>query len=268
MRSEAKSRWISGKKLLVISFWLLVILGLVLVLTTTVSENAGPVVSEVITYTPPNPNPYHKLYEDLLYPSVRISTPTGIGSGVVITNTNATNEDELTRIYILSAAHVVGNQSIVDIEFYNSEIITGTVIITDTIKDLSLICVIGNIRDIRVEKIYSAKLAPRDYKPYLFTPVYAVGCSLGLDPRPSSGEICAICGSYWEISAPILPGNSGGGVYDAKTHKLIGITVWVRVYNGQLITTMAGVVPISTVYDFIEEYQKSNCKEQNDHFDF
>jgi S1-C subfamily serine protease len=116
-------------------------------------------------------------------------------------------------------------------------------------------------------------LAPRDYTPFIFTPVWTVGCSLGLKPRPSFGHLCALCPSreagssdlcgdskYWEVSAPILPGNSGGPVYDANTHEVIGIAVWVHTYYGQLITTMAGIVPIQTIYEFIDEYERT--KEQ------
>ncbi|MBI4712523.1 MAG: trypsin-like peptidase domain-containing protein [Planctomycetes bacterium] len=132
--------------------------------------------------------------------------------------------------------------------FYPDNIdIPATVIITDTIKDLALIKPSRKLP-------YSAHLADKDYKPYIFTPVYTVGCSLGLEPRPSSGQICVIHGSYWEISSPILPGNSGGPVFNARTYEVIGIAVWVRTYNGQLITTMAGIVPIQSIYEFMEKY--------------
>jgi S1-C subfamily serine protease len=130
-------------------------------------------------------------------------------------------------------------------------------VITDTVKDLALIRVICGIRDIRVKDIYFARLAPRDYTYYLFTPVYAVGCSLGLSPRPSSGILSALSASVVEITAPILPGNSGGPVFDAKTYEVIGIAVWVKVYNGQLITTMAGVVPIGEIHEFL--MTKNEC---------
>ncbi|MFH1231438.1 MAG: serine protease [Planctomycetota bacterium] len=195
-------------------------------------------------------NPYQEEYEKLLYPTVRINSPAGTGSGVVISNTNHTNRDELTRIDILSAAHVVNDQNVVDIEFYNSEIITGTVVITDTIRDLAIIRVICGIRDIRV--IYSARLAPKDYTPYIFTPIYTVGCSLGLSPRPSTGIISVIDKDHWEVSSPVLPGNSGGPVYDARTYEVIGIAVWVKVYQYQLVTTMAGIVPINQIYEFLK----------------
>jgi hypothetical protein len=232
------------------------------------------VVSEVITYTQPNPNPYHKLYEEMLYPVVRITSPEGTGSGVVISYKLKVTSSELKpetsnlkpETWILTAAHVVGDYSSVMVEFCHEDTktLSAVVVITDTNKDLALLRIHNSSL---ITHNYPARLVPRDYTPYLFTPVWVVGCSLGLPPRPSSGEICVICGSYWEISAPIVPGNSGGPVYakrsgvptnigDAHEYEVIGIAVWVRTYHGQLITTMAGVVPIQTVYEFLESYQK------------
>jgi S1-C subfamily serine protease len=249
----------------------------------------------VIKSLPADWNPYQKLYDELLSPTVRINTKDGIGSGVVInintplTSLNSTNPDGFSErepgtgredVYVLTAAHVVDNYSAVSVTFYTplnpllhirpedsvSEGLEGTcgeesplergrgvlslsasVVMTDTNKDLALLRVLG------VSAVKTAKLAPKDYTPYIFTPVWAVGCSLGLVPRPSSGHICVICCSHWEISAPILPGNSGGPVFDANTHEVIGIAVWVHTYQGQLITTMAGIVPIQTVYEFLEQ---------------
>jgi S1-C subfamily serine protease len=190
--------------------------------------------------------PYQEEYEKLLYPTVRITSPSGVGSGVIISMQYTVCS--MQGYYILTAAHVVEDKTIVNIELYNLEIITGTVVITDTIKDLALIKPQFN-----TAKIYSAHLAPENYQAYLFTPIYTLGCSLGLAPRPSSGIISAINSDSWEVSSPILPGNSGGPVYDAHTYEVIGIAVWVKVYNGQLVTTMAGVVPINQIYELLDK---------------
>ncbi len=187
-------------------------------------------------------HPYQDEYEQMLYPTVRITAGFSTGSGVVIS---------YTQIYILTAAHVVEDETTVNIELYNTTVITGTVVITDTIKDLALIKPSGLMS-------YSAQLAPRKYTPYLFTPVWAVGCSLGLPPRPSQGIISVVETDHLEITAPILPGNSGGPVFDGRTYEVIGIAVWVKVYNGQLITTMAGVVPINQIYQFLEPLINTN----------
>ncbi|MFH1230858.1 MAG: serine protease [Planctomycetota bacterium] len=205
-------------------------------------------------------NPYQEEYEKLLYPTVRISSPAGTGSGVVISHRDT--EVTETDIYVLTAAHVVENESKVQVEFFYQVItkIEATVIITDTAKDLALLSVLCG-------SVAKAKLAPKDYTYYLFNPVYAVGCSLGLSPRPSSGIITAInlrteglrkSASHIEISAPVLPGNSGGPVYDTRTYEVIGIAVWVKVYQYQLVTTMAGIVPINEIYKFLEPRINTN----------
>ena len=204
------------------------------------------------------PAPYQSLYEEVLAPVVKITSKAGTGSGVIIATTDYTDEHRLTQVYILTAAHVVGDENEVQVIYYSyrrdaefAEIIKATVVITDTIKDLAL------LKYSSKHKLPCAKLASRDYKPYLFTPVYAVGCSLGYDPRPSEGILSALCASavdYWEISSPILPGNSGGGVFLKDTHELIGITVWVRTYRSQLVTTMAGVVPLQDIYSFLDRF--------------
>ena len=227
------------------------ILGLVMVVILVMGygmQDAGQreeTLFEIIKAGQPR-HPYQTEYEQMLYPCVRISSPAGTGSGVVFTTKST--KDTKEEVYILTACHVVEQENTVDIELYDSSSITGTVVITDTDKDLALIRTQINA-DFR---IYEASLAPQDYTYYLFTPVYAVGCSLGLSPRPSSGILSALSASVVEISAPVLPGNSGGPVYDARTYEVIGIAVWVKVCQGQLVTTMAGIVPINEIYSFIE----------------
>ena len=221
---------------------------LIVFLTPSGTSPQREEIAIVVVKAPEKRHPFQTEYEEMLYPTVRISTTTGTGSGVIF---ETTDEHRLTQIYILTAAHVVEDEITVNIELYNSAIITGTVVITDTDKDLALISVLCDFA------VKPARLAPQNYTAHLFTPVYTIGCSLGLSPRPSAGMITAINKDNWEVSSPILPGNSGGPVYDARTFEVIGIAVWVRVYNGQLVTTMAGVVPIDEIYKFIDEYERT-----------
>src|SRR3989339_1074475 len=201
----------------------------------------------VIVKAPEKPrHPFQTEYEEMLYPAVRITAGFSTGTGVAIDD------------YILTAAHVVGDESTVEIETTNEHGLTrinASVVITDTTRDLALLK--PQINTDSTDKIYMAHLARRDYTPYIFTPVYAVGCSLGLNPRPSAGNITAINNDSWEVSSPILPGNSGGPVYNARTYEVIGIAVWVKVYDGQLITTMAGIVPINQIYEFLQNYERT-----------
>jgi hypothetical protein len=206
----------------------------------------------IIRPLPVEDNPYQKEYDELLSPCVMIETLTGRGSGVVIATT-----DEHGYTLILTASHVVGKYAEVDVTFYDyshqdTKTLSASVVITDSHKDLALL----KVNQPNPFNPRCAKLASKDYVPYLFNPVWVVGCSLGLAPRPSSGCISVIGGFSWEITAPVLPGNSGGPVYDAGTHELIGIAVWVRLYGDQLVTTMAGIVPIGEIYDFLECYER------------
>jgi hypothetical protein len=223
----------------------------------------------VIKMIPADWNPYQKLYDELLSPTVRISSEGGIGSGVVISATDSSAKPPVRTDWILTAAHVVGKESTVTVTFYSytkakQDILCelcAFVVMSDTTKDLALIKVDSGTHLLRS----CGRLAPRNYSPFLFTPIYTVGCSLGLAPRPSEGIITVIAGDHWEVSSPILPGNSGGPVFDAKTHAVIGIAVWVKTYYGQLITTMAGIVPIQTIYEFMDEIRSTKPEILNKH---
>jgi S1-C subfamily serine protease len=222
-------------------------------------------------------NIYLKEYQQMLYPTVRITTNSDCGSGVII-NHKGTKDTENT-IYILTAGHVVGDESEVKVEFFYPGPVTidATVVATDTEKDLALLSIGHRAKSIEEKansveqerdalqffKPNTARLAPQNYQYSLFASVYAVGCSLGLPPRPSSGILSALCDSAVEITAPVLPGNSGGPVYDARTYQVIGIAVWVKTYGDQLITTMAGIVPIQTIYEFINNHKDTKDTKNN-----
>ncbi|GAI34975.1 unnamed protein product, partial [marine sediment metagenome] len=62
------------------------------------------------------PTSYLALYEDILMPVVKIVTPSGVGSGVII---GTTDKHRLTQISIITAAHVVGDLSEVVIHIYD-----------------------------------------------------------------------------------------------------------------------------------------------------
>ncbi|MBI4834893.1 MAG: trypsin-like peptidase domain-containing protein [Planctomycetes bacterium] len=243
---------------------LIIILGILGIGLTVWATKPAELPPDVIIIRPlsTKDNPYQREYDEMLKPAVMITTLSGRGTGVIIPGSlvhqstgslaNEQLNNSTVELYVLTAAHVVGNYAKVEVTFYDyshegTKSLSASVVITDTVKDLALLSLKTDNYNLK-----TAALANRDYKYYLFAPVYVVGCSLGLNPRPSSGIVSAISFDSVEITAPILPGNSGGPVYTADTHELIGIAVWVRLCGNQLVTTMAGIVPISEIYDFLD----------------
>jgi len=108
---------------------------------------------------------------------------------------------------------------------------------------------------------FGAKLAGREslLAMRVFEPIFAVGCPLGNDPVPSRGEISDtshyVDGQrYWMINAPTFIGNSGGGIFDGRTHELVGI--FSKIYNygsnqQTIIPHMGLLTPLDSIYDWI-----------------
>ena len=62
--------------------------------------------------------------------------------------------------------------------------------------------------------------------------------------------------NYWMINAPTYIGNSGGGIFDARTHELLG--VFSKIYtHGTLRPTivphMGLATPLHEVYPWLAE---------------
>jgi hypothetical protein len=93
-----------------------------------------------------------------------------------------------------------------------------------------------------------------------FAPIYAVGCPLGNSPIPTPGEVATanhrVEGeTYLMINAPTYVGNSGGGIFDARTHELLGVFSKVYTHGAMrptIVTHMGLVTPLSVVYDWLE----------------
>jgi hypothetical protein len=95
----------------------------------------------------------------------------------------------------------------------------------------------------------------------IFDRIYAVGCPLGNDPIPTWGEIAdthhAVDGQrYWMISAPTYIGNSGGGIFDADTHELLGIFCKIYTHGSvrpTVVPHMGLVTSLAGVYDWLDQ---------------
>lgn len=158
-------------------------------------------------------NTAEKVYNVASPTAVAISTRTTAGngktgSGVIV----AENE-------ILTNCHVVNGASELEVTFPNNEKVAGS--ISNTISDVDLCLVSVSTGSRKKAKINSSSTLK------VGQDVFAIGNPLALSGTFTSGIISAIRTNKNEriiqITAPISPGSSGGGLFDSSG-SLIGIT--------------------------------------------
>lgn len=208
------------------------------------------------------------LYHDVLYPSVQVTGPGGVGGGTLLYSRGG-------RTYVISAYHVIqkesparggeeapGSTEAIRVRLYDergalAETVEGILDAFDEKKDLALL-------KLRSDRTWPnvARLAPperlREIK--VFTPVYAVGCPLGHDPLPTVGEVATLKKdvggeSFWMMNAPTIFGNSGGGIFHRETRELIGVSVMICTYDGVVSTPVPHLgilVSLNTIYDWLD----------------
>lgn len=209
------------------------------------------------------------LWHNVMGPTVQLSGETTVGSGVLL-ESQPHPDGEGYQTYVLTAWHVV-RDILADAEVLEGPIpiimydvdgattdFTGDLLRFDPDIDIALLEL-----DSREAVPFGARLAPRSRLESMktFANVYAAGCPLGNDPIPTFGEIAdtrhVVDGDhYWMISAPTYVGNSGGGIFDASNHELIGI--FSKIYtHGTLRPTvvphMGLSTPLAVVYDWLEQ---------------
>lgn len=208
-----------------------------------------------------------RMWSELLGPTVQLSGTATVGSGVLLPSIPL--EDGRHRTYLLTAWHVVRDiqsnpkNPVEPVPVYvylrdgGKLDQTARLLVHDAALDAALLVMES---DAAFE--HGARLATREALDQIaiFGSVYAVGCPLGNDPIPTFGEVAdlrhQIDGEpYWMISAPTYIGNSGGGIFDAATHELIGI--FSKIYtHGALRPTvvphMGLVTPLARIYDWLE----------------
>lgn len=207
------------------------------------------------------------LWRDLMAPTVQLAGTGTVGTGVLLAS-EPTGEDTW-RTPVLTAWHVVrdilaeapADERSVPVRIYDADGGEGMerarLLRYDPRLDVALL-------ELETERCIDrgARLASRARLASLstFDPVYAVGCPLGNDPIPTAGAIADTnhlvegC-RYWMVSAPTYIGNSGGGIFDARTHELVGI--FSKIYtHGSLRPTvvphMGLATPLQDVYDWLE----------------
>ncbi len=210
-----------------------------------------------------------RMWRELVAPVVQLSGEDTVGSGVLLASEPVAGTQDW-RTYIVTAWHVVRDiekdpehpTTPVPVTIYGpdheiqSE--TASVLRFDPGLDTALLQL-----DSTHKVEWGARIATRERLngARIFDQVYAVGCPLGNDPIPTFGEIAdtdhVVDGTrYWMISAPTYIGNSGGGIFDARTHELMGI--FSKIYtHGTLRPTvvphMGLVTSIETMYGWLDE---------------
>ena len=219
------------------------------------------------------------LTRSMLLPTVQLNGDDTVGSGtIVFSGENPTSKKVET--YVLTSHHVVRN-ILADTPRANREgfevtiylpgerlVCKGKMVASQPKIDAALVRV---FTDRQLPNV--ANVLPRSETGQIkvWDPVCAVGCPLGNDPVPSHGEVSSLKNelngaNYWMINAPTYFGNSGGGIYLADTHQLIG--VFSKIYthgkgNPVVVPHMGLCTPIDVVYDWLAEEGLSHLLQSN-----
>jgi hypothetical protein len=213
------------------------------------------------------PPDLHGMWRELVGPVVQLSGDASVGSGVLLES--QPRDEGGYRTIVMTAWHVVRDIQgdppdltlPVPVRIYREDGTTRQ-------EEARLLAHEPKLDAALLELItpdpmeFGARLAPRSRlaETRIFDQVVAVGCPLGNDPIPTRGEV-ATCHHevdgerYWMINAPTYIGNSGGGIFDSRTHELLGI--FSKIYtHGSLRPTivphMGLVTPMTRVYDWME----------------
>lgn len=205
---------------------------------------------------------------DMLDPIVQLNGDDTVGSGVLLFSQKDPSGMQAT--FVISSYHVVRNifsempESAKDkgirISTYQNGKATqelGDMVAHDEEVDLVLIRLRGEKSYPYCARLLSADTVARVT---VFTPVYAVGCPLGNDPIPTYGEIASLSNNvsnrnYWMINAPTYFGNSGGGIFLARSHELAGVFSKIYTHGSgrpTVIPHMGLATPASAVAEFLD----------------
>ncbi|MBI3099782.1 MAG: trypsin-like peptidase domain-containing protein [Planctomycetes bacterium] len=211
-----------------------------------------------------------ELRRALLGPSVKVENARAVGGGTCLWSRREASG--VVHTYVLTAHHVVSGaiseedgrekRSPVTVTRYPTDgaapiACQADVIAYDTKKDLALLKLRG-----RDASMTAATLASREElaRIAVFDKVTAVGCPLGHAPLPTEGEIVSldkkVSGErFWMMSAPTIFGNSGGGVFDSGSPRLVGVAAMICVYDtivSMPVTHLGVLVPMTSVYDWLD----------------
>jgi len=209
--------------------------------------------------------------EKMIPCTVKISTNSGTGSGVIIYSKSKSATSKV-ETYIWTDYHVVDDTAVAEkkdgmtiIKILPVTVFTyrydgRNIVISETLIAYTLWY--NKEQDLATLKLQSEKVYPvaefADLNEIsVIDECYAVGCPTGENPTVTAGMIQQIDQSImgincWRISADIFFGDSDGGVW-TKSGKLVGLVDMVRTYKGQAITHIGFIIPSSNLEKWIVE---------------
>ncbi|MCB9879118.1 MAG: trypsin-like peptidase domain-containing protein [Planctomycetes bacterium] len=218
---------------------------------------------------------HSELTRQMLLPTVQLNGEDTVGSGTIVFSGPNPKAGGKNESYVLTSYHVVRNiladtpkarQTGFEVTIYLGDeklVVPGRMIASEAKIDAALVKL-----DTDRQLPFVANALPRDETAdvRVWDPVCAVGCPLGNDPVPSKGEVSSLHNelngaNYWMINAPTYFGNSGGGIYRADTHQLIG--VFSKIYtHGKgspvVVPHMGLCTPMDLVYEWLEREKLSH----------
>jgi hypothetical protein len=224
------------------------------------------------------PSPAER-WERTLGPTVQLAGETTVGSGVLLESRPLT--DGTFETLLLTCWHVVrdiqadgrGPDSPIPVSIYAP----------DGSKLERQARVIGANVDIdacllRLESVeavpHGAWLPSRARLAHssVYDAIVAVGCPLGNDPIPTLGNVSSMHhevdgNRFWMISAPTYIGNSGGGIFGAADHRLLGLFSKIYTHGSIrpiIVPHMGLVTPLAEVYDWLEARDLARIEERPD----
>jgi len=208
------------------------------------------------------------LWHELVGPVVQLSGDTTVGSGVLLESQRRTSGEGYVT-HVLTSWHVVRDiygsldriESPVPVRLYEPDGSTtdetAHMVAYDVGLDIALLEM-----DFDRQVPHGARLASHEElgRVDTFDAVVAVGCPLGNDPIPTSGEVASTTHvvdgvHYWMISAPTYIGNSGGGIFDARTRKLVGIFSKIYTHGSArstIVPHMGLATPLPVIYGWLD----------------
>lgn len=206
-----------------------------------------------------------RMWRELVGPTVQLAGDTTVGSGVLLESRLDPDAEGAYVTWLITSWHVVRD---IQAGLENVDVPVPITIYLESgnrLQETAQLIEFDPVIDAALLKLNStfavecgARLASRERLANLqiFEPVYAVGCPLGNDPIPTSGAVTSLQNpigdaNYWMINAPGYFGNSGGGVFGAEDHQLIGVYSKVYTYKRGVVSHMGLIAPVTAIHEWL-----------------